>query len=65
VSVPKLLLWLKRQGRFARAVQEGTLEALYTDLLQAIEPLLLNKNGNASPASNDSRGLLLLQNIRR
>jgi hypothetical protein len=28
VSFPKLLLWLKRRGRFARAVQDGTLDAL-------------------------------------
>jgi hypothetical protein len=40
VSFPKLLLWLKRQGRFAHAVQAGTLETLYADLRQAIEPLL-------------------------
>lgn len=40
VSFPKLLLWLKRQGRFARAVQHGTMVALYADLQQAIEPLL-------------------------
>jgi IS4 transposase len=40
VSFPKLLLWLKRQGRFARAVQDGTMGALYADLRQAIEPLL-------------------------
>ena len=40
ISFPKLLLWLKRHGRFARAVQDGTLERLYADLRQAIEPLL-------------------------
>jgi hypothetical protein len=40
VSFPKLLLWLKRQGRFARAVQEGSMEALYVDLRQAMVPLL-------------------------
>jgi hypothetical protein len=40
VSFPKLLLWLKRQGRFARAVQGGTMETLYADLRQAMEPLL-------------------------
>ena len=40
VSFPKLLLWLKRQGRFARAVQNDTLATLYTDLRQAMEPLL-------------------------
>ena len=40
VSFPKLLLWLKRKGRFARAVQDGTMETLYTDLRQAMEPLL-------------------------
>jgi hypothetical protein len=40
VSFPKLLLWLKRHGRFARAVQDDTLETLYADLRQAMEPLL-------------------------
>jgi hypothetical protein len=40
VSFPKLLLWLKRQGRFAHAVQNDTLETLYADLRQAMEPLL-------------------------
>jgi len=40
ISFPKLLLWLKRQGRFARAVQDGTLETLYADLRKAITPLL-------------------------
>jgi hypothetical protein len=40
VSFPKLLLWLKRNGRFARAVQTDTLEPLYADLRQAMEPLL-------------------------
>jgi hypothetical protein len=40
ISFPKLLLWLKRRGRFARAVQDGTMETLYADLQQAIEPLL-------------------------
>lgn len=40
VSFPKLLLWLKRQGRFARAVQDDTLETLYANLRQAMEPLL-------------------------
>jgi DDE family transposase len=40
VSFPKLLLWLKRQGRFAHAVQNGTMATLYADLRQAMEPLL-------------------------
>jgi hypothetical protein len=40
VSFPKLLLWLKRKGRFARAIENGTLESLYADLRQAMEPLL-------------------------
>jgi hypothetical protein len=40
VSFPKLLLWLKRHGRFAHAVQAGALDTLYADLHQAIEPLL-------------------------
>jgi hypothetical protein len=40
VSFPKLLLWLKRQGRFAHAVQNDMMETLYADLRQAMEPLL-------------------------
>ena len=40
VSFPKLLLWLKRHGRFAHAVQNGTMATLYADLRQAMEPLL-------------------------
>jgi hypothetical protein len=40
VSFPQLLLWLKRQGRVARAVQDGMMETLYADLRQAMEPLL-------------------------
>ena len=40
VSFPKLLLWLKRQGRFAHAVQDGTMDTLYANLRQALEPLL-------------------------
>ena len=40
ISFPKLLLWLKRKGRFAHAVQTDALATLYTDLRQAIEPLL-------------------------
>lgn len=40
VSFPKLLLWLKRKGRFAHAIEDGTLETLYADLRQAMEPLL-------------------------
>jgi hypothetical protein len=40
VRFPKLLLWLQRHGRFAHAVQDDTLETLYADLRQAMEPLL-------------------------
>jgi hypothetical protein len=40
ISFPTRRLWLKRHGRFARAVQDGTLETLYADLRQALEPLL-------------------------
>lgn len=40
ISFPKLILWLKRQGRFARAVQEGTMAMLYEDLRRAMAPLL-------------------------
>ena len=44
VSFSKLLLWFKRQGRFAHAVQNGTMATLYADLLQAMEPLLCKQN---------------------
>jgi hypothetical protein len=40
ISFPKLLLWLKRKGRFAQAVQEDTLETLCGELRRAIAPLL-------------------------
>lgn len=40
VSFPKLLLWFKRHGRFAPAVQEDTMATLDADLRQAMEPLL-------------------------
>lgn len=40
ISCPKLLGWLKRTGRFAQAVQYGTLEALYHALRRAMVPLL-------------------------
>ena len=39
-SFPKLLRWLKRHGRCARAVQDDTLETLSAALRQAMEPLL-------------------------
>jgi hypothetical protein len=40
VSFPKLILWLKRKGRFAQAVQEDALETLCGDLRRAMAPLL-------------------------
>jgi hypothetical protein len=40
ISFPKLILWLKRKGRFAHAIQEGTMETLYHDLRRAMAPLL-------------------------
>jgi len=40
ISFPKLILWLKRKGRFAHALQEGTMETLYHDLRRAMAPLL-------------------------
>jgi len=36
LSIPKLINWLKRQGRFAKAMHVGTLEALFNDLRRAL-----------------------------
>jgi hypothetical protein len=40
ISFPKLILWLKRKGRFAHAIQEDALETLCGDLRRAMVPLL-------------------------
>lgn len=40
ISCPKLIGWLKRKGRFAQAIQNGTMEALCHELRRAIGPLL-------------------------
>ena len=40
ISVPKLINWLKRKGRFAKAMHFGTLEALFSDLRRALPKLL-------------------------
>jgi len=40
IRVPKLILWLKRKGRCAHAVQEDALETLCGDLRRARAPLL-------------------------
>lgn len=40
ISFPKLLLWLKRKGRFASAIQHGTLETLCADLRHDMAALL-------------------------
>jgi hypothetical protein len=40
ISVPKLINWLKRKGRFAKAIHGGTLDALFIDLRQALPRLL-------------------------
>lgn len=36
LSIPKLINWLKRKGRFAKAMHAGTLEALCNDLRRAL-----------------------------
>ena len=36
LSIPKLINWLKRQGRFAQAMHVGTLETLFNDLRRAL-----------------------------
>ena len=40
ISFPKLILWLKRKGRFASAIQHDTLETLYADLRRDMAALL-------------------------
>jgi hypothetical protein len=36
LSIPKLINWLKRKGRFAKAMHAGTLEDLFNDLERAL-----------------------------
>ena len=36
LSIPKLINWLKRKGRFAKAMHVGTLENLFNDLRRAL-----------------------------
>jgi hypothetical protein len=36
LSIPKLINWLKRKGRFTNALHVGTLEALFNDLRRAL-----------------------------
>jgi hypothetical protein len=40
ISIPKLINWLKRKGRFAKALHLGTLDALFIDLWRALPKLL-------------------------
>lgn len=40
ISIPKLINWLKRKGRFAKALHVGTLDALFIDLWRALPKLL-------------------------
>jgi len=40
ISLPKLINWLKRKGRFAKAIHVGTLDALFSDLRRALPTLL-------------------------
>ena len=40
LSIPKLINWLKRKGRFAKAMHAGTLEALCNDLRRALPKVL-------------------------
>ena len=39
-SIPKLINWLKRKGRFTNALHVGTLEALFNDLRRALPKVL-------------------------
>jgi hypothetical protein len=36
LSIPKLINWLKRKGRFAKAMHSGALETLFNDLRRAL-----------------------------
>ena len=36
LSIPKLIHWLKRKGRFTNALHVGTLEALFNDLRRGV-----------------------------
>jgi hypothetical protein len=40
LSIPKLINWLKRHGRFAQAMHVGTLETLFNDLRRALPKVL-------------------------
>ncbi len=40
LSLPKLINWLKRKGRFVKAVHFGTLETLFSDLRRVLPKLL-------------------------
>jgi hypothetical protein len=40
ISFPKLIGWLKRKGRFAQAIQDGTVESLCRDLQRDMATLL-------------------------
>ena len=40
LSIPKLIHWLKRKGRFTNALHVGTLEALFNDLRRALPKVL-------------------------
>ena len=40
LSIPKLINWLKRKGRFTNALHVGTLEALFNDLRRALPKVL-------------------------
>src|SRR6266699_3945371 len=40
ISLPKLINWLKRKGRFAKAIHVGTLDALFIDLWRTLPTLL-------------------------
>jgi len=40
ISIPKLINWLKRKGRFAKAIHVGTLDALFIDLWRTLPKLL-------------------------
>ena len=44
ISLHKLILWLKRKGRFAHAIQDGTVETLCRDLRRDMATLLCKQH---------------------
>ena len=52
LSMPKLINWLKRQGRFAHAMHVGTLGDLFNALRQFSRRCCVNKKENVEQVAN-------------